>query len=180
TDLELINLKSPARARNILAQVAGSIAVAEAKANFEHRDLHWGNVLIQTLKDNENESNWNYDIDLEHRMLVPLDGFEVCIIDYTLSRLEMDNELFFTPLDSDSYFTQTGDYQFDIYRKMKTITKQNWAGYYPRTNVLWLDYLCHKLLELIAKSKVAQNGRRRSARFISFEEKDRDTEELEL
>lgn len=32
-------------------QIAVTLAVGESALNFEHRDLHWGNVLISETKD---------------------------------------------------------------------------------------------------------------------------------
>ncbi|CAI5955284.1 unnamed protein product [Closterium sp. NIES-65] len=46
SDLEKAPVRSFDEARSILLQVAAGLAVAEAACQFEHRDLHWGNVLI--------------------------------------------------------------------------------------------------------------------------------------
>lgn len=37
------------QARAILFQVALTVAVAEEAAQFEHRDLHWGNLLVRRV-----------------------------------------------------------------------------------------------------------------------------------
>merc|ERR1719273_395211 len=42
---------------------------------------------------------------------------------------------------------QTGDYQFDIYRMMRTHTKNDWKGFYPKTNIFWLHYLLDKTIK---------------------------------
>ena len=39
-----------------------------------------------------------------------------------------------------------GDYQFDIYRKMKESNKNDWEEFTPKTNVLWLDYMLEKMM----------------------------------
>jgi len=39
-----------------------------------------------------------------------------------------------------------GDYQYEIYRLMRTETSGKWSGHFPRTNVLWLHYLLDKCL----------------------------------
>jgi hypothetical protein len=49
-------------------------------------------------------------------------------------------------LSDEDYFTGQGDYQFEIYRLMRTETGGRWSGFYPRTNVLWLHYLLDKCL----------------------------------
>lgn len=35
----------------------------------------------------------------------------------------------------ESFYTGEGDYQFDIYRKMREIIHDDWEGFYPKTNV---------------------------------------------
>ncbi|EEH59019.1 uncharacterized protein MICPUCDRAFT_62429 [Micromonas pusilla CCMP1545] len=45
-DLERVKLRSYAEARSTLLQVTVALAVAEEAMRFEHRDLHWGNVLL--------------------------------------------------------------------------------------------------------------------------------------
>ncbi|KAL9033116.1 MAG: hypothetical protein Q9214_007661, partial [Letrouitia sp. 1 TL-2023] len=42
--------------RDIFWSVAKALAVAEKKANFEHRDLHLGNICIQKIEDTSNDS----------------------------------------------------------------------------------------------------------------------------
>ncbi|VDM65531.1 unnamed protein product [Strongylus vulgaris] len=76
-----------------LLQIAISLVVAEERLEFEHRDLHIGNVLV--LEE---------DNDLDLILLA-------CFLEgTTLFRdLESDEEL----------FAGTGDYQFDIYRMMR-------------------------------------------------------------
>ena len=34
----------------VLSKVAHTLAVAEQAIEFEHRDLHWGNVLVKEVK----------------------------------------------------------------------------------------------------------------------------------
>ncbi|CAK9147288.1 unnamed protein product, partial [Ilex paraguariensis] len=51
--------------------------------------------------------------------------------------LSLDPELFEGP---------KGDKQSDTYRKMKEVTEECWEGSFPKTNVLWLQYLVDILL----------------------------------
>ena len=44
-DLEHCTLQSLVQAKSILFQVCLSLAAIEKKYRFEHRDLHWGNIL---------------------------------------------------------------------------------------------------------------------------------------
>lgn len=46
-DLERYELRGFDEARGLLLQTALTLAVGEAAAEFEHRDLHWGNVLLR-------------------------------------------------------------------------------------------------------------------------------------
>ena len=43
-------------------------------------------------------------------------------------------------------FEGQGEYQYDIYRLMKEQNGNKWDDYQPRSNVMWLHYLCSKLL----------------------------------
>lgn len=46
SDLESWKSSSLLDSLSILFQVVGALAVAEELYQFEHRDLHWGNILI--------------------------------------------------------------------------------------------------------------------------------------
>ena len=63
-------------------QVALSLAVAEAALEFEHRDLHWGNVLVKRTK----ETTLLYTLDGDD-IEISTHGVRVAVIDFTLSRL---------------------------------------------------------------------------------------------
>lgn len=43
-------------------------------------------------------------------------------------------------------FAAGGDYQFTIYRLMRTKLGDDWARFNPYTNVLWLHYIVDKLV----------------------------------
>jgi serine/threonine-protein kinase haspin len=96
-------------------QTALTLAVAEQKFQFEHRDLHWGNILIAPTREKF----------IEYRIggrIVKLlaHGVKVTIIDYSLSRMVYDGAILFDNLARDEeLFQSTGDYQFDIYRLMR-------------------------------------------------------------
>ena len=40
-----------------------------------------------------------------------------------------------------------GNYQYDVYRWMRQLVKEgsDWKGFYPKTNVYWVQYLVHQL-----------------------------------
>nr|XP_021380645.1 serine/threonine-protein kinase haspin [Lonchura striata domestica] len=144
-DLESMrnSFSSVASARSILHQVTASLAVAEQELHFEHRDLHWGNVLVKSTDVKELQ----YVLDGETHS-IPTAGIHVSIIDYTLSRLEKDGLTVFCDLSTDlELFQGAGDLQFDIYRLMKEENSNSWTDYHPHSNVLWLHYLADKLLK---------------------------------
>ncbi|XP_031985877.1 serine/threonine-protein kinase haspin [Corvus moneduloides] len=152
-DLERMRSKfsSVASARSILHQVTASLAVAEQELHFEHRDLHWGNVLVKNTDVKELQYVLN---GATHS--IPTAGIHVNIIDYTLSRLEKDGLTVFCDLSTDEeLFQGTGDYQFDIYRQMKEENSNSWTDYHPHSNVLWLHYLADKLLRGMSYKKKA-------------------------
>lgn len=137
-------------------QITLSLAIAEQKFQFEHRDLHWGNVLVAPTS----EKNIIYKINNEiHK--IPTNGVKATIIDYTLSRLAANDQTLFNDLSKDdALFSASGDYQFEIYRLMKNNLSNNWQQYNPYTNVLWLHYIADKLIcdvhYTIKKSSVLQ------------------------
>ncbi|XP_036307691.1 serine/threonine-protein kinase haspin isoform X2 [Pipistrellus kuhlii] len=143
-------LSSIATAKSILHQITASLAVAEASLHFEHRDLHWGNVLLK--KTSLKEVHYTLS---GKTGAIPTCGLQVNIIDYTLSRLERDGVVVFCDISMDEgLFTGEGDYQFEIYRLMKRENNNCWGEYHPYSNVLWLHYLTDKILkEMVFKKK---------------------------
>ncbi|XP_068583181.1 serine-rich adhesin for platelets [Cebidichthys violaceus] len=150
-DLENSNgaLASLVVAKSILHQVTAALAVAEQELQFEHRDLHWGNVLVKTTKQKMGSFFLN---GTAHSLETK--GVLVRIIDYSLSRLEIDGLTVSCDISNDEeLFMGRGDYQFDIYRLMRQENGNNWSNYHPHTNVLWLHYLCSKLLSMKYRGK---------------------------
>ncbi|XP_058019987.1 serine/threonine-protein kinase haspin [Ahaetulla prasina] len=157
TDLENMRnrqLNSVASAKSILHQVTASLAVAEEALRFEHRDLHWGNVLVRKTSLKEVAVTLNGQVHV-----LPTQGILVNIIDYTFSRLERDGLTVFCDLSTDEeVFQGRGDYQFDIYRQMREENANNWADYFPHSNILWLHYLADKLLKEVSYKKKATSS----------------------
>ncbi|XP_050018779.1 serine/threonine-protein kinase haspin [Alexandromys fortis] len=77
-DLEQMQTKLSSlwTAKSILHQVTASLAVAEASLHFEHRDLHWGNVLLK--KTNLRELRYTLN---GKTSTIPTHGLQVNIID---------------------------------------------------------------------------------------------------
>ncbi|XP_026280322.1 uncharacterized protein LOC113207823 [Frankliniella occidentalis] len=142
-DLESFIFSSADQGLAAFKQIAVSLAVAEKALNFEHRDLHWGNVLISCTK----EKTLHYVLNGES-ISIPSKGIEVSIIDFTLSRINdpcSGRPVYFDLAGDDTLFTAQGDYQFDIYRLMKEYCGNKWETFTPKTNVAWLHYLLDKL-----------------------------------
>ncbi|CAA7037065.1 unnamed protein product [Microthlaspi erraticum] len=142
-DLESFVLLNFDEARSLLVQVTAGLAVAEAAFEFEHRDLHWGNILLSR----NNSSTLPFIIEGKE-VFIKTFGLQISIIDFTLSRINTGEKILFLDLTSDPYLFKgpKGDKQSETYRKMKAVTKDYWEGSFARTNVLWLIYLVDLLL----------------------------------
>lgn len=135
----------------------------EAQAEFEHRDLHAGNVCIK-IRDEP--------LDVTAENGIPrLSKHEVTLIDYTQSRLTLESgEVLATAID-ESIFRQIDDdldaqRQYDVYRAMRDLVKkekkrgvtisQMWKEYVPMTNVLWLHHMLRELLAVTRRTSESQ------------------------
>lgn len=103
-----------------LFQTVCALAVAESALEFEHRDLHWGNILITKV---DNKKKVSYTLN-GTTINVLTHGVEVSIIDFTLSRITFDGVCIFNDLSLDpDLFDAEGDYQFEIYKLMQKCNK---------------------------------------------------------
>ncbi|KAK9354578.1 hypothetical protein V1523DRAFT_432373 [Lipomyces doorenjongii] len=192
TDLEHFEVKSWREAAAIFWTVARSLANAEMFVEFEHRDLHWGNIVLHRP---ENVKDMMANLSLGDEGTV---NVKATIIDFTLSRAKCNGEVVYTGLDDPVIYNGKGDYQFDIYRFARKLfsplddcacnepavediehktarqlsknlplatIKYNWAQYCPKTNVLWLHYLADRLMnhKQLTVPRLRQNGRNASA-----------------
>ncbi|KAI8998067.1 hypothetical protein BC832DRAFT_595333 [Gaertneriomyces semiglobifer] len=248
----------------VLRQVVSALGYAEVEGEFEHRDLHWGNVLLTRVENHDDDDDdgggggkvgkgmafvvppsnggcrFNSNTtsvatstekardDKKERtcrrvVTLPPPKVRVTLIDYTLARLSYrrtqsnythnkddiksasdthhnndtpplpssngPRSVLYTPLTDPDLFTGSGDPQYDVYRAMRdlvvtspktptsaststtpttstsstctstTVTSKSeaeaegWAGFYPRTNVLWVLYLIDKCLEKIQQQR---------------------------
>ncbi|PAA92818.1 hypothetical protein BOX15_Mlig017381g2 [Macrostomum lignano] len=142
--LETFSIDDGWQALGLAGQVAASLAAAEAQLQFEHRDLHWGNVLIQTATG----SSASYLV-AGRPVVIATRGIAATVIDFTISRLSPSPGcVMFTDLsDDEELFAGEGDYQFEIYRLMRSECNDNWRQFVPKTNVYWMHYLAMKMLE---------------------------------
>uniref|UniRef100_A0A1I7XZV5 non-specific serine/threonine protein kinase n=1 Tax=Steinernema glaseri TaxID=37863 RepID=A0A1I7XZV5_9BILA len=143
-DLESFKVKRLEEAASIVTQVAYSLIIAEEELQFEHRDLHLGNVMVAHT-DQEVVSFTLGGAEYS----VQTHGVRAIVIDFTMSRIRRDGDPMFYDLESDpALFTGTGDEQFNIYRKMRDQNKGDWRKFSPHTNLLWLHYIMEKLLKM--------------------------------
>ncbi|KAL3080007.1 hypothetical protein niasHT_034565 [Heterodera trifolii] len=146
-DLEAYTIKNGRECYSIFHQIALSLAIAEDVLEFEHRDLHAGNILVEQCPANE-KIRYMYR---GEQIDVVSNGVRASIIDFSISRLKKKGVLFFVDLSQDTgLFEQNGvsdggDYQYDVYRMMKAAVSENWASFWPQTNVYWMGYAAKKL-----------------------------------
>ncbi|EPY50786.1 haspin protein kinase [Schizosaccharomyces cryophilus OY26] len=158
TDLEHLELSDWFETWNIFLKAAKALATGERKFEFEHRDMHWGNILIKRRNDEDlsylldevsfdefEDSNTSFPVS---ERSFTADSLEITLIDFTLARMRHtgSSSPIFNEFDDPELFSGRGDYQFDIYRLMAKVTKGQWGEYFPKTNILWLHYLLYQLL----------------------------------
>ncbi|KAK9462480.1 uncharacterized protein V1516DRAFT_646928 [Lipomyces oligophaga] len=174
-DLEHFELRTWREAATVFWRVTKTLAVAESRVDFEHRDLHWGNIVLHRRKNDVTEMIEKLKLeDTKERLAV---NIQVTVIDYTLSRAVCGGEIVNSSMDDPTLYTGRGDYQFDVYRFMrklfpklqgsegeeaqpssqqqerskrrrsvKAVVSYDWASYRPQTNTFWLHYLADRLL----------------------------------
>ncbi|KAM3960083.1 haspin [Aphomia sociella] len=145
-DLESYQFNSAEQAHALFLQVAFGLAVGEESFQFEHRDLHWGNVLIAPT-----DQKFATFVLRGRARRVPRCGVAATIIDYSLSRLSLplaaDSAALYNDLAADdSLFEAVGDYQFEVYRLMREKLGNDWKNFEPYTNILWLHYTVDKMI----------------------------------
>ncbi|KAI1320846.1 hypothetical protein EDD11_009803 [Mortierella claussenii] len=157
-DLEHCPLANWQQAWSVLTQVAASLESKEqAPFWFEHRDLHWGNILVKGTqqaqvvfpkRDHHGHRHDQERSEINTSRSITTFGIIVQMIDFTLARVQGDRgNLIYMDLEKDQdLFRGQGDYQFEIYRKMQKAISKNWAASCPQTNLFWLHYIADKLL----------------------------------
>ncbi|TGJ80689.1 hypothetical protein E0Z10_g8089 [Xylaria hypoxylon] len=167
TALEDFELATPDQLWDIFFHVAIALARAEARIDFEHRDLHEGNLCIRKVSEPIPKD------DRDRTGYFGFSGLEITILDYGLSRAQADydSEPVAYDLERDlSIFTSEHAAQCRVYRQMRSFLLRGdrvclppeghkeayadgidgpitWTIHEPYTNVLWLAYLYEWMVE---------------------------------
>jgi len=95
-DLESYPISTWSEAAHIFWSVVRALAKGEEEGEFEHRDLHWGNILIDKSEEDEILERLLDNLNLEDGA-AEFDGgwggVKVTLIDYTLSRARVDDAM---------------------------------------------------------------------------------------
>ncbi|KAH8032363.1 hypothetical protein HPB51_024340 [Rhipicephalus microplus] len=145
--------------RSILQQVALSLAVAEGALQFEHRDLSLNHVLV------DETSFQLYQFCMGGKnVFINSWGVRATIIDFAAARIRnaSTGHIVFSNLNQSHPCESRHSNVYSIYKEIGIITKGNWAGYYPRTNVACLAHLTNQLYQAY-QSKFHKLGDRKEA-----------------
>lgn len=142
-DLESFPITSPTLIRSILLQLLCALSLGEKEVEFEHRDLHPGNVLLE-------ESNRSLIYLPDHSSLL-CEGVICRIIDCSMSRILKNSSVCYRDLEGDQWLFEGSSSisaQYDVYREMSKMFGhvKDWSEHRPKTNLLWLEYLKQYML----------------------------------
>lgn len=133
---------------SVLVQVIVGIAIAEKVYLYEHRDLHVSNILIKKTSKN------TIPFTLEgNRYNIVTNGVKATIIDATFSRLTHNGKVYYRDLTSTlrAYGSKKTPTRMSLqnrsYRQMVHVTRNSWEDFNPKTNLIWLTYLCETLMK---------------------------------
>lgn len=170
---------------DIFWQVVLSLAKGEEGAQFEHRDLHLGNICVRLPASPTQKPE-----PLNPALKLNFTPLETTIIDYTLSRAQMSHtSTVSTDLSRSSHASlfesdSAANYQYEIYRYMRgallhddpyaKIDKsgenvdgtRSWQSYHPTTNLIWLHYILYTLLsQMVYPSTLKPPPRKQKGEF---------------
>lgn len=143
-DLEKYAVDGYDQARSLLLQTVLTLAVAEEAVEFEHRDMHWGNVMVAPAPSTTAQFTLR-----GCAIEVQTHGALTALIDFTASRLRtLNGDIAFCDLSADPELFEgpKGMVQFDSYRAMrKLIVGDDWSASCPQTNCVWVAYMAEVL-----------------------------------
>uniref|UniRef100_A0AC35GLY1 Non-specific serine/threonine protein kinase n=1 Tax=Panagrolaimus sp. PS1159 TaxID=55785 RepID=A0AC35GLY1_9BILA len=140
-ELEYFLVKTKEELISIIIQVAATMTMGEQMVELEHRDAHVSNILIENTEEEEIEF-----VITGKKYAVKTMNIMIKIIDFGKSRLRNGNEILFCndwqiESNESNENGEPRELHYEIYPRMNEITGGNWKDYFPKTNVLWLEYL---------------------------------------
>ncbi|KAK2740640.1 hypothetical protein FQN57_006009 [Myotisia sp. PD_48] len=174
SELEKFKFDSVFQIYDVFWGITLALARAEQYACFEHRDLHLGNVCVKQKTPSRPLPKKLADDSFDGPCL-GLSGLETTIIDYSLSRADLQPESYdmsncnleqliaWTDLDRKEIFDAIGRDEDEkllrnTYRSMRLevysdtfsgeqyFGPERWKTYNPRTNLVWLAFILATLL----------------------------------
>ena len=136
---------------SICNQILLGMMTAEILYEYEHRDLHVNNILVQKT----NKSTIRYRIKSKTYKVTTY-GIKAFIIDSTFSRMRIGHNVYYNHL-SDTFYKLVSRFsnprrrkklseQDLIYVKMFKISRENWSQWFPKTNNFWISFIIRHLL----------------------------------
>ncbi|KAI1708019.1 haspin like kinase domain-containing protein [Ditylenchus destructor] len=126
---------------SLFFQCALALAIAEEKLEFEHRDAHESNLMVKSATFQENVRF----VFNGHTIRLKACGLVLTIIDYTHSRVNTEQGLFYTDMGADEDIFKASGLKGQVYKDMMARNGDNWGNFSPVSNVLWLKYLAELL-----------------------------------
>lgn len=149
---------------SVVYQILLSLAAAESTFEYEHRDLHLGNIMVRSTK-----SMSVHFVVASKEYRVDTEGKRAFIIDNTFARMRIGAYYYYTNL-SDRLSalakdatdpTKVQSEQDKIYVGMYHSANGNWAKWMAHTNLEWMSFIIHRLL------KHVHLGSREDERFFA-------------
>ena len=163
----------PHRSWDIFWQTVKALAKAEIHAEFEHRDLHMGNICIDGTSSKPSES----DVKLVPRhepTPFPFDstGVRVTIIDYSLARARISDDLIlFNNLEEDGGMFDPNNPHNTYNRILEVVGSGKWNESRLETNVMWLSHLLRALLQKTSSARAPRGLKNRCKDQITMNQK---------
>lgn len=146
---------TPRQMLSVVRQLVLALTVAEVVYQYEHRDLHMNNILVQKCAE---EDTIEYMV--ESRVYqVRCHGVRASIIDNTFARMNIGKQVYFTPLSSkldrimnrfvNSAQRDTITKQENVYKLMYMAAEHQWQRWLPKSNIWWLKFVLVRLIDNI-------------------------------
>ncbi|KAL1311579.1 hypothetical protein AAFC00_001696 [Neodothiora populina] len=188
SDLENTDVSDVWSIWDVFWGVVLALGKGEDDVGFEHRDLHIGNICVSARKPLHARQARYGIAKADVTKKLGFTGMETTLIDYTISRAEIqqadglldEDNVAFLDLEKDvSLFEGDAEeeYQYEIYRYMRSAmylddpladpderweeveaSGRTWRGYHPQTNLVWLHFILYKLLEHFEWSESADSN----------------------